>query len=385
MARNPTERDSLHNNTPSDGLTSAKPVFFTQAKELAITTQDVYRAVGGVIECENIRGLQRVGNLWRIYPGYEENRVDLLTHGISIKGARITLTDVNPFTPRYDGTKLTIHGIPLSASDTVILEALRTHGVYVISPVERQLLRIDGKLTNCQTGGRTVYIKFEGASEIPRSMEMGRYRASVYYRGQQPSSRGYNTGITCKKCLLPGHRAHACLNDWVCHACRRPGHKRGSPECPAVPEERGETDEPPSGQEQEDQKEEPVAEHTDESGPDETVEQPGPITGQAVSAVPKQRRKSQRMVKKKAAPGVQNPRQGADNTSSKITKFLASMKDRGTVENSASDTEATTGKKNPLQQRQVRSPRTPPETQNDQSKRPKDTGHTSDGGKFPDY
>lgn len=116
---------------------------------MTITSQDVYKGAAGAVECENIKGIQRVGNLWRIYPATEENRIELLTQGIAVKGTRVTLIDINQFTPKYEWVKLTIHGIPLSASDSVIASALRERGCSLTSRIERQLLRVDGKLTNC--------------------------------------------------------------------------------------------------------------------------------------------------------------------------------------------------------------------------------------------
>lgn len=141
------------------GKHGAKPVFFVQQPGPArvnTTTEEVYRAVARITEAENIQGIQRAGYLWRIYTQSPEDRARLLTSGISLQGKHTTLQDINPFAPKYEGTKVTIHGIPLSASDTVISLTLRQYGCELTSGVERQLLRVDGKLTTCQTGARTI-------------------------------------------------------------------------------------------------------------------------------------------------------------------------------------------------------------------------------------
>ena len=365
MAGQSAEYDGSNEVNTMDGLSSAKPVFFHQGREISLNAQDVYRGVGAVIVRESIRGIQRVGNLWRIYPDTTQDRVDLLTNGISIRGARITLVDANPFTPRYEGTKLTVHGIPLSASDTVISAALRTHGCVLTSAVERQLLRVDGQLTNCQTGGRNVYVKLPEDKHLPRSME------TVYYRDQPSStySGKFIAEVTCKKCLLQGHHAAFCKNDWVCTACRRPGHKRG--ECPLdeTTAEVAETATQASSQDNASQ-EDSVADHSE----DNEVNEPSATASHPDMAAIQQQAKPdgdiktrrRRKVKKKTTPHSAAPSSGG--ASSKITDFITTMRARAATDTTVSDSETPDGKR---KARPVRSPKTPPEEQHDNSKRVK--------------
>lgn len=174
-----TARDIGERTGGVHGKDGAKPVFFIQLPQPASSyrMEDVYRAVSRIIEAGDVQGIQRIGNLWRIYPHSTEDRVNLLASGISIRGKQISLQDTNPFAPKHEGTKVTIHGIPLSASDTIITTALRRLECDLTSDIERQLLRVDGRLTSCQTGARTVFIK-QPTQPLPRFLKMGRYRGT---------------------------------------------------------------------------------------------------------------------------------------------------------------------------------------------------------------
>ena len=87
--------------------------------------------------------------------------------------------------------------IPLSADDGQIKRALELRKCEV-KRLYREKLRVDGRLTNCETGDRFAIISFID-TPLPTSMEVGRYRAAVYHKGQ-PNDR-----LKCGKCLQTGH------------------------------------------------------------------------------------------------------------------------------------------------------------------------------------
>lgn len=356
----------------------AKPVFFVQQPgpaRINTTAEEVYRAVARITESENIQGIhvQRAGNLWRIYTQSTEDRARLLTSGISLQGKHTTLQDINPFAPKYEGTKVTIHGIHLSVSDTVISLTLRQYGCELTSGVERQLLRVDGKLTTCQTGARTVFVKLP-AQPLPKMIEMGRYRGTVYYQGQETTHVSKN--VTCRKCLLPGHLAADCRNNWVCSLCRKPGHKR---------QECGHTIlSPPYG--------------TDRDNADTASASTNtPLSG-AISKTPEpkdDKKKKKKKTETTPAPGLSPPsgtyRDNADTASTntplsgaisktpvpkeekkkkettpapgtqKITSFIASCRSQS----EAAANNINTPTEQQRKSRYARSPRTPPEAMND--------------------
>ncbi len=372
------------------GKNGAKPVFFVQSagptSAQTLSTEDVYRSVAEVIDPGDIQGIQRVGKLWRIYPHSVEDQATLLTSGISLKGKQINLQAANPFTRVYEGTKLTIHGIPLSASDTVITTALKMHDCVLTCEIERQLLRVDGQLTSCQTGARAVYVKLP-EQPLPRSMEMGRYRGTVYHTGQVVAPRESQNYMTCRKCLLPGHIAAFCKNDWVCSLCRMPGHKRN--ECgrltPAKPYN-ADSDDPditddntsvvghtadnavlPQEGIAADQTQDTATETTTPTTTTDGATSKTSTAGQKnqPDKVQKERRaKTKKKKAKKTAP---------PSDTQKITEFISSC--RSQAEGAAS---AQTPRGQERKSKNVRTPPTPAEDMNDDSKRLKHEGANDD-------
>ncbi|XP_069105740.1 zinc finger CCHC domain-containing protein 10-like [Argopecten irradians] len=90
----------------------------------------------------------------------------------------------------------------------------------------RERLRVDGYLTNCETGDRIVIVK-KLENPLPTSMTIGgKYRAMIRHRGQP------NENAHCSNCLQAGHVARDCINDKVCRHCKSPGHIQSN--CPSL-------------------------------------------------------------------------------------------------------------------------------------------------------
>ena len=115
--------------------------------------------------------------------------------------------------------------VPLSADDGIIERTLNLYDCD-IEHISREKLRVDGRLTNCETGDRLVISKII-TKPLPRFIRMGRYNAKVYHQGQPQESNTDSQSSTrvCHKCLQPGHLFYNCENDWVCKLCKQPGHK----------------------------------------------------------------------------------------------------------------------------------------------------------------
>ena len=88
-------------------------------------------------------------------------------------------------------------------------------------------LRVDGKLTQCLTGDRVVYID-PPSQPLPRFIRFQNFRARVFHHGQ-PNSEA---SITCSRCLQTGHHRSKCANQLVCRSCRKTGHLQNA--CPAA-------------------------------------------------------------------------------------------------------------------------------------------------------
>ena len=205
----------------SDLFGSAKPT-----KEQWLTNSEIYRTLAKSIPVEAILGIQRVGSLWRLYIEDIVNRVLLLSRGVSLRGRTIQLYEKNPFIPdRTEQVRVRVKNIPLSADDSIIVKTLKDSGCQLVENPSREKLRIDGKLTNCETGDRIVFIK-PPKEPLLKVMKMGIFRAVVVHPGQNVSTRKQ----VCGKCLQDNHRTSDCMNDWVCNRCLESGHKSGN--CP---------------------------------------------------------------------------------------------------------------------------------------------------------
>ncbi|CAC5390539.1 unnamed protein product [Mytilus coruscus] len=89
----------------------------------------------------------------------------------------------------------------------------------------RERLRYNNKVTNCLTGDRIIICDGPLTEHIPRSILIGKYRATIIYR-DQPRNNPQN--MKCSKCLQEGHQTKDCINDWVCRSCGQEGHKQNA-------------------------------------------------------------------------------------------------------------------------------------------------------------
>ena len=60
---------------------------------------------------------------------------------------------------RSDQLRVRIKNIPLSADDSIIVKTLKDEGCILVENPSREKLRVDGKLTNCETGDRIVFVR----------------------------------------------------------------------------------------------------------------------------------------------------------------------------------------------------------------------------------
>lgn len=193
----------------------------------------MYKAIRCVVDMEHILGVQRMrGGLWRLYLATNEDRVQLLANGISLRGKTISLKPTNPYRQiDNNNLKLRISDLPLSADDSILTQTLMLKGYEIIGKVEKEKLRVDGKLTNCNTGDRFVYIK-RPSEPLHRELQAGQFKVRVYHYGQ--NNQRSSASVTCGKCLEP-HATATCTNDWKCRRCGVSGHKMI--DCPEIDEQ----------------------------------------------------------------------------------------------------------------------------------------------------
>ncbi|KAL8619992.1 hypothetical protein ACOMHN_015274 [Nucella lapillus] len=217
------------------------------------TTTELCAAAEKVCGYNSIEGSQKIGNLWRIYPRNKETRQALTIQGFVLRGVVISVKTTNPYlqsrnighraqsgdTISYQtpSTKLIIGNIPLSYTDTDILQAVKQQGVTVLSHLIAERDRDEsGKLTHWKTGRRFVYITVPSIP-LPKSLEIGPFRGSLYHKEQKKADRQHHS--ECRRCLTKGHRIVDCTAPIKCRQCLKDGHKAGDAE--SSPETTGAT------------------------------------------------------------------------------------------------------------------------------------------------
>ena len=216
------------------------------SKQEWLSHVELFTAISKRIDSSHITGLQRVRGLWRIYIDNLQDKVSLMEQGVPLRGKIIPVLNTNP--QRLDGEnslRIRIKNIPLSADDGVISRVLTFRGIEVIA-INRDKLRVNGKLANCETGDRLVVVKTTSLKDpLPYFMVFGMFTARVLHAGQTTGDRTVET--KCSKCLQSGHMFSQCVHDWVCRKCNKPGHKE--PDC--VVQDENDTDDSESDSEEE--------------------------------------------------------------------------------------------------------------------------------------
>lgn len=217
---------------------TVKPVFIKEMdifgtrevpKEMWLNHVELYRAIADAVPIEQLTGLQRVRGMWRIYLDSQESRDRLVTAGIVVRHKSIKIYASNPNIPYYvgneDTTLVRVKNVPLSAFDGQIKRDLELKGCEILS-MYRERLRVDGFLTNCETGDRIVTVR-KLSSPLPSIITIGgKYRAVIRHRGQP------NENAKCGNCLQSGHLSRDCPNEKVCRECKNPGHIKS--QCPIL-------------------------------------------------------------------------------------------------------------------------------------------------------
>ena len=203
-------------------MNSVAPVFMKCSDTGDVTHMQICDVVTRVIGKGNLDGVQRIGNLWRIYPTEKTARIELfMAQKLQIEGKAVTLYDQNPYAVGLGNTdmtakqmpqqkdKLTIKNIPLSVSNTEIERMLKEQGVKFSSQLRYGHIRNEqGQLTNYKSGDRYVYVE-PFNPPLPVKQKVGDFSCLVFHHGKQAE---------CKSCGTRGHR----VGDNMCAA--KPKH-----------------------------------------------------------------------------------------------------------------------------------------------------------------
>lgn len=213
---------------PSQNAIGGKPVFIRNkdipsVREKQMSNEEMYKFVIGAVNGREIKGIRKIGGLWRIYVETQESRIKLISNGMNVRNVTVAVYDKNPFIPgeRENSLRVFIRNIPLSVHESLIIDELEKLKYKVIGTVTYQRLRVDRRLTDCLTGDRIVYIE-QPSQPLQRDMTFGIFRGKIRHFGQTDSFT--RSAVVCSKCLAEGHHRSQCSGPVVCRRCKRPGH-----------------------------------------------------------------------------------------------------------------------------------------------------------------
>jgi hypothetical protein len=149
-------------------------------------------------------------SMWRIYMDNEIDRLTLITSGVTMRGRHVGFHTQNPRNharQRPDTTRIRVKGASLSADDGQIkriLEIMITiRDGEILHIIHRKQLRVDGRLTGCDTGD-IIIISKTITSPMLKEVKIGRYNAYISNQGQ-PHLTSSISEMVCHKCLESGH------------------------------------------------------------------------------------------------------------------------------------------------------------------------------------
>ena len=166
----------------------------------------VVKAIISRINPEELDGVQRVGQLWRIYLKSLHGRLHLMARkSVMMDGKSVAyiLYEQNPFktkllSPEDRKDKLTIKGLPISVSNDEVVSVLENKGIILSTQVKFANIRNEnGSLTSYRNGDRYVYCQPFSPS-VPRQQKICSFFCTVLHHGKD--------GYACKSCNQLGHK-----------------------------------------------------------------------------------------------------------------------------------------------------------------------------------
>ncbi len=139
---------------------------------------DVCLAAADTVGIKEVRGAQRIRNLWRIYVNTSEARFKLLSSGIDLAYQHINLMHETPYAISNSNktVKITLADVKIHVSNSYIESQLKAHGVRLTAPVKYSFIRDkNGSVTPFQNGERFTYAEYTSTTThpLPRCILIG--------------------------------------------------------------------------------------------------------------------------------------------------------------------------------------------------------------------
>ena len=175
-----------------------------------ISSYDICKAAGNVIHDRNVDGAQLIRGVWKLYTKSLNSRMQLLSHGLVIKGISIDLHDDNPYVRQKDDQsveRIIIKDLPIEIDKSKIEEHFKViDGLELKSQVRYSKIKdSDGQWTNFKNGDRFVYALGPIKPPLDREAKIEGIQCRIFHDSQEE----------------------------LCKACRQAGHKTLAEDCPA--------------------------------------------------------------------------------------------------------------------------------------------------------
>ena len=169
---------------------NVSPVFIRYADipSEAVLGEEICRAAEREVGVNGIFALQKAGGLFRLYPHSEAARSRLVLHGFTVRSTRIFPTPTSPKrTFSHNGivvqsTRLVVSNLPISVSDTDILEEIKAAGYKPLSALSYDCLRDKHKrLTRFCNGNRSIFV-IKPVGPQPKTVRVqGKFTGFIFY------------------------------------------------------------------------------------------------------------------------------------------------------------------------------------------------------------
>ncbi len=227
---------------PANTVPARKPAFILCEDTGRCDGYKLGQSIMSVVGKTNVKCVQVVKNLWRIYCLTEAAKTALVSKGITFEGKTISVYPSNPLATGsmqaiLNGASKNIEMVRLNIKDLcnsvsndsvkhLLCDILK---LKLATEVKESYYRDpDSKLTShLMSGDRYVYVHpAELEKPLPRYAQCGIFSCRLIYRGQ------FGEDIQeCYNCFSRDHKGFECKNPKACKVCKMPGHKPGSPDC----------------------------------------------------------------------------------------------------------------------------------------------------------
>ncbi len=240
MALGNNNSNTMSTSTPSPVTPPKTPAFIFTESTGRIDGYELSKKIMEVAGDSNVKCVQELQKLWRVYLTTEAAKTELVSKGITVNGKFVKVYRGNPFVTGsihsiVSGFETEVEMIRVLIKD-LCLSVPNEDVHHMFTEVFKIKLSSDitdgyyrdrrSKLsTKVMSGDRIVWVHPDQLeTPLPRYAQCGTKRCRIFHRGQFKDSECYN-------CFSTDHKSQNCPNPRACKVCKQPGHDPGSPDC----------------------------------------------------------------------------------------------------------------------------------------------------------